>query len=152
MLACEATYMQSVLYTGFELGILQLRKAIYFSIIAITPFNFILIFSWHKASCKTHTKKHEFHLYCWNHVCKVNDWCLVYCFNHKFRVSAQKLQNFPHLVNFSESFGPFFLFKVLALIQTLIYNIKYKVLFYFVYLVNQTRTETHITKVLWLGL
>ena len=36
-------------------------------------------------------KKHtnEFHLYCWNHVFKVNEWCLVDCFLHKFKVSNQ---------------------------------------------------------------
>ena len=26
----------------------------------------------------------EFYLYCWNHVCKVNEWCLVDRFHKKF--------------------------------------------------------------------
>ena len=39
----------------------------------------------------THTKKNirEFHLYCWDHVCKVNGWCLVDCFHCGFKVSIQ---------------------------------------------------------------
>ena len=28
----------------------------------------------------------EFNLYYWDHVCKVNEWCLVDCFHHKLRV------------------------------------------------------------------
>ena len=34
-------------------------------------------------------KKCEFHLYCWDHVCKVNELCLVGCFHRKCRVSTQ---------------------------------------------------------------
>ena len=30
----------------------------------------------------------EFHLYCWDHICKVNEWCLVDCFHREFRVST----------------------------------------------------------------
>ena len=33
----------------------------------------------------------EYHLYCWNHVCKVNEWCLVDCFHCKLRVSTQTM-------------------------------------------------------------
>ena len=54
-------------WSGFELSIFWLQNAIYFSIIV---------------TC-------EFHLYCWDHVCKVNEWCLVDCFHCNFRVSIQ---------------------------------------------------------------
>ena len=33
----------------------------------------------------------EFHLYCWDHVCKVNEWCLVDCFHRKFWAFTQKM-------------------------------------------------------------
>ena len=40
--------------------------------------------------CAKHKKNTcEFHLYCWDHVCKVNEWCLLDCFHLKFRVSTQ---------------------------------------------------------------
>ena len=39
--------------------------------------------------CAKHEKTHEFYLYCWDHVCKVNEWSLVDCFCHGFRVSLQ---------------------------------------------------------------
>ena len=39
--------------------------------------------------CAKHEKTCEFHSYCWDHVCQVNEWCLVECFHHKFRVSTQ---------------------------------------------------------------
>ena len=31
---------------------------------------------------------HEFQLCCWDHVCKVNEWCLVDCFHREFKVST----------------------------------------------------------------
>ena len=41
--------------------------------------------------CAKHTKNTpEFQLHCWSHVCKVNEWCLVDCFCHKFRDATQK--------------------------------------------------------------
>ena len=39
--------------------------------------------------CAKYKKTCEFHLYCLDHVCKVNEWHLVYCFYGKFRVSTQ---------------------------------------------------------------
>ena len=36
-----------------------------------------------------HEKTREFHLYCWDHVCKVNEWCLVDCLHREFRLSTQ---------------------------------------------------------------
>ena len=53
--------------------------------------NLILPFSWYKTLCKTWKNLHEFHLYCWDHVRKVNQWCLVECFYHKIRVSTKKI-------------------------------------------------------------
>ena len=40
-------------------------------------------------NCKKRKNTREFHLYCWDHVCKVNEWCLVDFFLRKFRVSTQ---------------------------------------------------------------
>ena len=48
--------------TGFELSVSLSRNAIYFCIIAIPK-----VFSRYETLCKT--KKCEFHLYCWYHVC-----------------------------------------------------------------------------------
>ena len=36
-----------------------------------------------------HEKTREFHLYCWDHVCKANEWRLVDCFHSEFGVSTQ---------------------------------------------------------------
>ena len=58
-----------------------------FPIIAISKKSHFILLR-HKIVCKTQ-KTREFHLYCWNHVCKVNEWCLVDCLHHEFRVSTQ---------------------------------------------------------------
>ena len=34
-------------------------------------------------------KKREFHLYCWDHIFKINEWCLVDCFRRKFKLSLK---------------------------------------------------------------
>ena len=39
--------------------------------------------------CKTRQNTREFHLYCWDHICKVNEWFSVDGFNPDFRVSTQ---------------------------------------------------------------
>ena len=39
--------------------------------------------------CAKHEKTGEFHLHCWDYVCKVNEWCLVDCFHHQLRVCTQ---------------------------------------------------------------
>ena len=39
--------------------------------------------------CVNTKNTREFLLYCWNHVCKVNEWCLVEFFHREFRVSTQ---------------------------------------------------------------
>ena len=36
--------------------------------------------------CTKHKKTPEFHLYCWNHVCKVNKLRTVDCFHREYRV------------------------------------------------------------------
>ena len=55
--------------------------------------NLILLFLRYKTLYRTHTHTQknirEFHLYCWDHVCKVNGWCLVDCFHCGFKVSIQ---------------------------------------------------------------
>ena len=37
------------------------------------------------------TKKNtcELNLYCWDHVCEVNEWCLIDCFHRKFTAPNQ---------------------------------------------------------------
>ena len=45
-----------------------------------------------KTLLRTQTNLHEFHLYCCDHVCKVNEWSLVYCFHSQFSVSTQIMQ------------------------------------------------------------
>ena len=39
--------------------------------------------------CAKHEITYEFHLHCWDHVCKVNEWCLVDYFHRGFRVSTE---------------------------------------------------------------
>ena len=42
----------------------------------------------YKTLNKTGTRK--FHLYCWDHVCKVHEWCLFDSSHIQFRISTQK--------------------------------------------------------------
>ena len=65
-------------------------RSIFFSII-VMPKKSHFIFSQYKTLFKTRIKTREFHLNCWDHVCKVNEWCLVYCFYRKFRVSTRTM-------------------------------------------------------------
>ena len=51
--------------------------------------NLILLFSRYKTLCKTRKNTREFYLCCWDHVCKVNEWCLVDCFHREFKVPSQ---------------------------------------------------------------
>ena len=48
--------------------------------------NLILLFSQYKTLCKTRKNTREFHLYCWDHSCKVKELCLIDCFHHEFRI------------------------------------------------------------------
>ena len=73
--------------TGFELSVSRSRNAIYFCIIAIPKKSHFTNFAIQNFVQNTRTC--EFHLYCWDHVCKVNEWCLVDCFHREFRVSTQ---------------------------------------------------------------
>ena len=71
------------------------------------------------------------HLYCWDHVSKVNDLCLVDCFHREFRVSTQimvhdycivKCKKFSACGRFLMALCAIFLcFKVFMLIGTLLY-------------------------------
>ena len=72
----------------FELSVSQSRNAIYFSTIAMPKKSHFNIFAIQNFAQNT-KKMSEFHLYCWDHVCKVNEWCLVDCFHHELRVSTQ---------------------------------------------------------------
>ena len=47
------------------------------------------LFSQYKTLCKIWQNTYKFHLYCWDHVCKVNEWCLVDYFHCKSRISTQ---------------------------------------------------------------
>ena len=82
--------------------------------------------------CTKHGKTCEFHLYCWDHVCNVIEWCLVDCFHCEFGVSTQimlhdycnmKCKTFPAcdrlLMALWSNF--FSLFKIFTLIRTLMY-------------------------------
>ena len=50
-----------------------------------------LLFLQYKPLCRICKNTCEFHLYCWDHVCKVNEWCLGDCFHVEFRASSQAL-------------------------------------------------------------
>ena len=69
--------------------------------------------------CVKHKKNTcEFYLFCWDHNCKLNEWCLIDCFHFKFRVSTQimvhnllyrKMQKVFHLQQaFNDALGHFF--------------------------------------------
>ena len=45
---------------------------------------------------------HEFHFCCWDHVCKVNEWCLIDCFYHEFKVSTQIMVH-DHCIEMQET-------------------------------------------------
>ena len=78
-----------VTLVGFELSISRLQNATYFSIIAMSKKSHFTIFAIQNFVQNT-KKTREFHLHCWDgHVCKVNEWYLVDCLHHEFRVSTQ---------------------------------------------------------------
>ena len=87
--ACKCDH-KSFPSTGFDLRVSQLENVIYFSIIVIPEKSHCTIFVIH-TSCKTWKSTCEFHLYCWDHVFKVNEWCFVDCFHHKFRIFYQMM-------------------------------------------------------------
>ena len=74
--------------TGFELRVSPSWNAIYFSIIKIPKISYFTILVIQNFVQNTQ-KTCEFHLYCWDHICSVNEWCLVDCFHCKFKVSTQ---------------------------------------------------------------
>ena len=76
----------------------QANGRVYIKYIIITKCNLFSIIAMPKKSHFTifviqnfvqNMKKHEFYLYCWDRVCKVNEWSLVDCFCHGFWVSIQ---------------------------------------------------------------
>ena len=69
----------------FELRALWSQNAIIFFIITMPKKSH---FTWYKTLNKTGTRK--FHLYCWDHVCKVHEWCLFDSSHIQFRISTQK--------------------------------------------------------------
>ena len=74
--------------SGLQLRVSRSQNVIYFSIIAMPKKSHFTIFA--KQSFVQNTKNtREFHLYCWDHVCKVNEWSLVDCFHREFKVSTQ---------------------------------------------------------------
>ena len=73
----------SINVAGFELSMPKLCQIMW------CQRNLILLFLQYKTLCKTQKNTCEFRIYCWDHVCKANEWYLVDCFHHKFRVSTQ---------------------------------------------------------------
>ena len=57
---------------GLELSISRLQNKIHFFIIAMPNKSHLAIFE-----IQNTKNTREFHLYCWDHVCKVNEWCLA---------------------------------------------------------------------------
>ena len=71
-------------WPGFKLSKSRLQNAIYFSIIAMPKESHFTVFA--KQTFAQNTKNTcEFNLHCWDHSCKVSEWCLVDCFNREFR-------------------------------------------------------------------
>ena len=71
-------------WPGFILSKSRLQNAIYFSIIAMPKKSHFTVFA--TQTFEQNTKNTcEFNLHCWDHVCKVSEWCLVDCFNREFR-------------------------------------------------------------------
>ena len=56
--------------------------------------NLILLFLWYKILCKTHKKHTWIPFILLGQVFKLNEWCLVDCFDHKLRVSTQIMVNY----------------------------------------------------------
>ena len=91
----------------------------------------ILLFLRSKTLCN---RACELHLYCWDHVSQVNEWCLVDCFHRKFRVSTQtmvcdyciaKCKMFSACSVLLMALQAIFLwFKIFSLIKTLEYDKK----------------------------
>ena len=69
----------------FELSISWLWNVIYFSFIVMPKKYHFTIFVIQNYVQNTKKNTSEFHLFCWDHVCKINEWC----FHHKFWDSTQ---------------------------------------------------------------
>ena len=68
--------------------------------------NLVLLFLRYKTLCKTRKNAREFYLYCWDHVCKVNEWYLIDCFHREFRVSTQIMVHIYCIARFKEFYTP----------------------------------------------
>ena len=87
--------------------------------------NLILLFLRCKTLCKTWKNTCEFHLSCWNHVCKLNEWYLIDCFYREFRVSTRiiivKCRKFSASGRLLMALRAIFSrFKIFTLIRTLV--------------------------------
>ena len=80
---------QNECYSGFELSISRSWSTICFSIFRMPKKFHFIIFAIQNSGQNTKKNTHEFYLCCWDHVCKVNEWCLADCFSHKYGVSTQ---------------------------------------------------------------
>ena len=94
--------------------------------------NLMLLFSRYKTLSKTKSTR-EFHVYCWYHICKVNECCLVECFHREFRISTQDLYLNDYCIARCKKFSAceglllalwaiFLRFKMFTLIRTRIYQ------------------------------
>ena len=99
----------------FELSVSQSRNAVNFSIIAMPKRS---NFTHNKTLCKTLKNTREFHLYCWDHVCKVNELCLVDFFHGEFRISTQIMVRDYCVAKCKKSFFP--QFKIFTLVRILL--------------------------------
>ena len=123
----SSLYNNNTRIAKFELSVSRLRNAIYFSIIAMPKSHFIFFAI--QNFVQNAKKPLEFQLFCWDHTCKDNDWCLVDCFHCEFRISTQimvhdysitKCKTFSTCIMFLMAFRVIFSwFKGFALIQTL---------------------------------
>ena len=93
-----------------RINVLGSWNAIYFSIIAVPKKSLFTIFA--IKNCAKHEKTREFHLYCWDHVCEVNEWCLVDCFHCEFRVSTQMMVR-DYCIAKCKNFSRFKTFKLI---------------------------------------
>ena len=87
-------FIDPSILTGFKLSLSQSQNVSYFSLIIIPKKSHFTISKMCQTCalcylCVKQKKTCEFHLY-YQDVCKINEWCFVDCFNHKFsRVSIQ---------------------------------------------------------------
>ena len=100
--------------SGFELNVSWSRNAIYFSIIAMRKKSHFTILTIKNFVQNTQKNTCQSHLCCWDHVCKVSEWCLVDCFHREFRVSTQRMvRDYQNTKTFSVCCGLLMNFRVI---------------------------------------